>query len=579
MKQTRVKSVGNGFIIDENGRSLQLIGNLPVKEGDNVWTDGRVVYGHRPVRPTVKPAFDTGGIPVLTDKLNGYIATKNGQYKQKDWGVENDKNNFFLNNETNIFENEKVGYLDNIMIDAEISEKENEYFFAGRDKTYTQNIFKGLYIVDGEIRRFKDKIKSFNIYVVKATKDKNGHFSTQLLKKIDSIDLINTAFLSLFSSRYVSCTLSTCVTQLLDFRFTDKKGNWEMIVSCFAEGYGWVHAIANTPVGTYKIAITKNESYLGSEPYIGATVMHRWRITKTAVSTYEPPSGDNEPFDLADVDIKNAYFVARISSNGKVDILQTKFKQNEKTFQYISGFHTDSWQAEPRGEGWIFAPIFPIDGYPTGSFTYIINAVYPKNEEPPKTAPDGAVFAGTYVLESWDVNCVDIVKEYANYTVDGEEVEQLENFQIKLNEGYAAMTDGFNLYNVSDGKNTITSEIPSINPSYKIEPFDGDTKKRTTYNGVVEYGTTTDDFGFYCVQNAENQNEESADDSPKYHMIPHVCVGELKNGYLISASGDKYHKGYLYKSDARTHTLTKLDKKSANIRLNEVRRIRRLKKK
>ncbi len=30
-----------------------MIGNLPVKVGDRVWTDGRIVYGHVPVRQTV----------------------------------------------------------------------------------------------------------------------------------------------------------------------------------------------------------------------------------------------------------------------------------------------------------------------------------------------------------------------------------------------------------------------------------------------------------------------------------------------------------------------------------------------
>ena len=55
MRQVVVRSVGVGGVVDDNGRSLRVIGNMPIKPGDTVWTDGRIVYGHRPVRPNVKP--------------------------------------------------------------------------------------------------------------------------------------------------------------------------------------------------------------------------------------------------------------------------------------------------------------------------------------------------------------------------------------------------------------------------------------------------------------------------------------------------------------------------------------------
>ena len=58
MRQVTVQSVGVNGIVDDNGRSLRVIGNMPIKPGDTVWTDGRIVYGHRPVRPSVKPLSD-----------------------------------------------------------------------------------------------------------------------------------------------------------------------------------------------------------------------------------------------------------------------------------------------------------------------------------------------------------------------------------------------------------------------------------------------------------------------------------------------------------------------------------------
>lgn len=58
MRQVVVRSVGVGGVVDDNGRSLRVIGNMPIKPGDTVWTDGRIVYGHRPVRPNVKPVIE-----------------------------------------------------------------------------------------------------------------------------------------------------------------------------------------------------------------------------------------------------------------------------------------------------------------------------------------------------------------------------------------------------------------------------------------------------------------------------------------------------------------------------------------
>lgn len=105
---TTIKSVGNTGVIDAQGRRLNFIGNLPVKEGDTVYTDGRFIFGNAP--PKGSPAIfdEQGGIPVLgdeyslsdsdpKDELRGYF-TKSGKYKKygikgDEW-ITNDKRNF-----------------------------------------------------------------------------------------------------------------------------------------------------------------------------------------------------------------------------------------------------------------------------------------------------------------------------------------------------------------------------------------------------------------------------------------------------------------------------------------------------
>lgn len=576
MKPTKIRSVGAGFVTDENGRCLQVIGSLPIKAGDTVWTDGRIAYGHRPVRPSVKPVFDTGGIPVLGKNLDGYVS-KEGKYKDNKWGVANNGNNFFLNNENDIFDVKQLNYVSNtILLDAELSANDNEYFYAGRTQKYNLNIYQNMKFEGEELKSFNSKPQTFDINVCKIIKNKNGGFSSQLIKQLKP-EFLTDAFSKEITSRYDRCTLEYFITQVLDFRFIDKNGNFEMIVACFAKGTGEVPGMSNASVPSLETDYSMTFTYLGKSNFIGQD-KHSWEITQTASTRLETPSGGGGSVSLT-VDINNVFIIARISSSGKSEILQEIFKQPAKTSSYVSGYHIDTWEGKPMGGSFAFAPVFPVFGSPNGSFTYIQNIIVPKGQS--VDAGDPAKYfgsAGTSVLVSYDVTCQEIQIERQGYKSDKVDIKKMDNFKIKLNQGYTAECDGFNLYNLSGGKGgVIASEIPSINLSYKIEPYDGNIKQRTMYNGVVEQGTTNDYYGFYCVQDSFNIDGESADDPPKYHMIPHVCVGELKNGYLISASGDKYHKGYLYKSDR--NGLQQLDKKSKNIRLNEVRRVRRLKKK
>lgn len=576
MKPTKIRSVGAGFVTDENGRCLQVIGSLPIKAGDTVWTDGRIAYGHRPIRPSVKPVFDTSGIPVLGKNLDGYVS-KEGKYKDNKWGVANNGNNFFLNNENDIFDVKQLNYVSNtILLDAELSANDNEYFYAGRTQKYNLNIYQNMKIEGEELKSFNSKPQTFDINVCKIIKNKNGGFSSQLIKQLKP-EFLTDAFSKEITSRYERCNLEFFITQVLDFRFIDKNGNFEMIVACFAKGAGEVPGMSNASVPSLETDYSMTFSYLGKSNFIGQD-KHSWEITQTASTRLETPSGGGGSVSLT-VDINNVFIIARISSDGKSEILQEIFKQPAKTSSYVSGYHIESWDATPMGGSWAFAPVFPVFGSPNGSFTYIQNIIVPKGES--VDAGDPTKYwgsAGTTVLVSYDVTCQEIQIERQGYKSDKVDIKKMDNFKIKLNQGFTAECDGFNLYNVKGGKGgVIASEIPSINLSYKIEPYDGNIKQRTMYNGVVEQGTTNDYYGFYCVQDSFNIDGESADDPPKYHMIPHVCVGALKDGYLISASGDKYHKGYLYKSDR--NGLQQLDKKSKNIRLNEVRRVRRLKKK
>ncbi len=64
MYPAMVEAVGRG-VITAGGKNLRTIGNIKCRVGDRIWTDGRVVYGHVPVRERVCPPAVPGGVPFV----------------------------------------------------------------------------------------------------------------------------------------------------------------------------------------------------------------------------------------------------------------------------------------------------------------------------------------------------------------------------------------------------------------------------------------------------------------------------------------------------------------------------------
>lgn len=88
MYKTRIRRLYPGGAIDWSGKKLSFIGNLPVQEGDEVWTDGLCIYGNEHVRgESFIPSPDLVGIPVIAVKddegFMGFIM-KNGKKKKCD---------------------------------------------------------------------------------------------------------------------------------------------------------------------------------------------------------------------------------------------------------------------------------------------------------------------------------------------------------------------------------------------------------------------------------------------------------------------------------------------------------------
>lgn len=124
--KTQIKSVCSNGVVDIAGRNLTFVGYLPVKAGDWVFTDGRVIFGNAPPKGSSAVFDEPSGIPVLGDQylladdtaaLRGYFS-RHGTFKkfpvaQDDWIANADKK---FSHGTEFLNGEKV-------IDADFSDK------------------------------------------------------------------------------------------------------------------------------------------------------------------------------------------------------------------------------------------------------------------------------------------------------------------------------------------------------------------------------------------------------------------------------------------------------------------------
>lgn len=116
--QTQVSKLITGGIIDTNGRQLRFCGNLPVSEGDYVWTDGTVVFGHVPIRDTPILQPIEGGIPAAFADDKGYFS-KTGRFSKYSIAVDKTEPHWIVNGKRKYF------HSDTRVFDAEISIDEN----------------------------------------------------------------------------------------------------------------------------------------------------------------------------------------------------------------------------------------------------------------------------------------------------------------------------------------------------------------------------------------------------------------------------------------------------------------------
>lgn len=316
MKNVRVQSVGVGCVIDENGRKLRMIGNMPVKEGDMVWTDGHIAYGHRPVKEQVHLPIGVSGVPFIHlpfggDNLEQGYYTDSVVKKLKQIG-DAAGYSFLVNDNRKLFLDKKQN---RDIVDAEILTDENDvpigYSIATVNKdedVCSANNSKIL--IENSMGTRSDNIAIKNVNFAKA-------IAEDFFAMADAEDYKYNSY----------------ITQLLYFRFNDKKGNWEMAVGVTVNGLSFYHSglpeSKGRPLFHYYKELTARE-IISRTSFIGGTDIAYCKETVTIISDhtgYDDPDYPDYYWDGA----SRAFGVVKYDSAGNIEIIHRNYNKISST--------------------------------------------------------------------------------------------------------------------------------------------------------------------------------------------------------------------------------------------------------
>lgn len=319
MKNVRVQSVGVGCVIDENGRKLRMIGNMPVQDGDMVWTDGNIAYGHRPVKEQVHLPAGVSGVP-FTDKPQTAENFAQGYYNDtanrrlKHLGTA-ESNGFLVNDEHKLYLEKNLG---KIVLDAEILTDNND-FVTGYIMAYGT-------VVDISSR--------WGPYIY--LQDSAGNLLETLnLRNKTLLDLVAQDFASKVGSQDYTYSQNNYNIQLLHFLFTDKKGHWEMVVGVDVRELKFHHVASGAqgyPLFTNTWTMSR-EILSRSMLSVGTDLVTcQETITVSSQQTGSEDAGSHEMWDTA----YRAFAIVKWDSSGNYTIIHRNYYKPENYLSWKS---------------------------------------------------------------------------------------------------------------------------------------------------------------------------------------------------------------------------------------------------
>ena len=374
MYPATVEAVGRG-VITAGGKNLRTIGNIQCRVGDRIWTDGRVVYGHVPVRDRVCPPAVPGGVPFV-DRPSARENFTQGYYsdtakrKIKRLGTASE-GGFLVNNEGRLYLERSPGRK---VLDAEILTDEDGVVIgyimataqAGVDISNTGN---GLIFIQDSL---------------------GAHSEIINLENRELADMMAEDFAHEANANEYRYNKTNYIIQFLHFRFTNTKGDWEMEVGVNIRGLEF-HREFQGAVGypLFTNVWTLQRNIMSRSFFVAGTDLVKCLETVTISSVQ---SGEAEPGGFLSTweSASKAFAVIRCESSGRSTVIHRNYTKSETSLYSTTSWNPITTEHDPSGpwEG-------PVNAQPegvidtdsdsflsrTGSYTYEVNYAVPTGVE------------------------------------------------------------------------------------------------------------------------------------------------------------------------------------------------------
>ena len=250
MKKVRVNAI-YGKMINADGQWLSCIGNIPLRVGDYVWSDGRCAYGNviEGGEPFIAPVQNLEGIPLnIAHEINNqhfdFYIDSNAILRHFSTPYY-DGSHLFINNKSSVFYIDRNSWecRDSYLLDVDIASN-NDIWAIFEDGNILKNgKFHSSYsdIIDNTASEFYDSLsnpsdfespkpedKIIDTYIMFAFIDSDGSYrlifvvnakkesSPKPIPDQDQSNLITTSMgygIYLINNDKTSCIANTCVTQ------------------------------------------------------------------------------------------------------------------------------------------------------------------------------------------------------------------------------------------------------------------------------------------------------------------------------------------------------------------------------
>ena len=520
MRQVRVQSVGAGGVVDENGRHLIPIGRLPIKAGDTVWTDGRIIFGHVPIRQLASPVKFYKGVPFYDSTEGGYFNSVAARCRYKYPAVIISDGAVLINGERKLF----LTTAKSVLLDVEILVDENEeeigYVYAYADSiafSSTDEIKNAQITIESSLGAH-DVIQIADLECFDALAD-------DVAKKCQADDRNDPSYTKL---------------QLLYFRFTDKKGGWELYTGVNMNLTVLYYMPPEPEPDQYvTIKTLASRTKVGENNLMGQTIGYfREEFQTYSVLVEHPMSAGG----YANRKIESIFGVVRVNSKGESVIVGRRYAA--EATQYLRTIDWYVTEAEVTSGETASSPLAD-EAWPVGGYTVSNRTTFIVTETSSRVCgyflPDGS---DEPVVGSWTVGWMTDLRYERSVAsqrprsemINRPAVTAIESTTVDLPDGYSmTLSKDYTKLQINKGNVALLD-------SYPMEPLP-----------YLRYG-----WGF--VKN--NAPDE-------YWRFPHLSLYEFDLAKCVIVSE---YMGKIRKFDSAGVTV--VSEKNVNMRLRRMRRIK-----